>query len=138
MTARKSQLEKTIQSAIQEFLELQEELGLLVYQKNNTGAVRINRPGAKSSFMRFGKKGSPDFIVWVPDCESATSGIQFREGCVDLTINQRRLLVTLFIEVKTDVGRQSDAQREFQVKVEKLGGNYFVVRSLDDVKKIIL
>ena len=131
MAVRKSQLEKTIQSAIQEFLELQEELGLLVYQKNNTGAVRIERPGAKSSFMRFGKKGSPDFLVW-----------RFRElriAALDHdTINFQAFLETLFIEVKTDVGKQSDAQRVFQQKVEKLGGIYLVVRSLDDVKKIIL
>lgn len=122
MAVRKSQLEKTIQSAIQEFLELQEELGLLVYQKNNTGAVRINRPGAKSSFMRFGKKGSPDFLVWR----------------VNDNFYNAECLETLFIEVKTDVGVQSDEQRKFQQKVEKLGGNYYIVRSLDDVKKIIL
>lgn len=122
MAVRKSQLEKTIQSAIQEFLELQEELGLLVYQKNNTGAVRIDRPNKKSSFLKFGKKGSPDFLVW--------------QRCDDFFDGD--YLKTLFIEVKTDVGVQSDEQRKFQQKVEKLGGNYYVVRSLDDVKKIIL
>lgn len=119
MAKRKSQLEKTIQSGIQEFLELQEELGNLVYQKNNTGAVRIERPGAKSSFMRFGKKGSPDFLVWKPDWNAGE-------------------LVSYFIEVKTDVGVLSDDQREFQRKIEKLGGCYYVVRSLDEVKKILL
>lgn len=125
MAKRKSQLEKTIQSGIQEFLELQEELGHLVYQKNNTGAVRIERPGAKSSFMRFGKKGSPDFLVWKPIPH---------EGLLCPCF----LLETFFIEVKTDVGVLSDDQREFQRKIERLGGCYYVVRSLDEVKKILL
>ena len=118
MPKRKSQLEKTIQSSIQAFLELQEELGNLVYQKNNTGAVRINRPGAKSSFMRFGKKGSPDFLVWQPDWNASE-------------------LISYFIEVKTDVGVLSKDQREFKQKVESLGGHYHIVRSLEEVKKIL-
>lgn len=119
---RTSQLEKHIQSAIEEFLQLQENLGRLVYQKNNTGAVRINRPGAKSSFMRFGKKGSPDFLVWRKSDE-------FFDG---------DYLETLFIEVKTDVGTLSEGQQEFKSMVEKLGGHYYVVRSFDDVKNLLL
>jgi hypothetical protein len=38
----------------------------------------------------------------------------------------------LFIEVKTDVGRQSDKQKEFEQIVKKLGFDYQLVRSLDD------
>ena len=40
------------------------------------------------------------------------------------------------LEVKTATGRQSEEQREIQNRVTAAGGLYFVVRSLDDVRKI--
>jgi len=45
--------------------------------------------------------------------------------------------ITYFFEVKTEKGKQSDAQIEFQSKVELLGFNYYLVRSLEDFRKII-
>jgi len=46
-------------------------------------------------------------------------------------------LKMLFIEVKNDIGKQSPAQIEFQARVESLGFQYFIVRSLADFKKIV-
>lgn len=43
----------------------------------------------------------------------------------------------LFIELKTPTGIQSDKQKEFQQIVTNLGFEYFVIRSLEDFKKII-
>lgn len=47
----------------------------------------------------------------------------------------------LFVEVKTAKGRQSDEQKEFQRRVESLGFNYLIWRSVDDAvlwsKKIL-
>lgn len=44
----------------------------------------------------------------------------------------------LFIEVKTDTGKQSDNQKVFESKVTALGFDYYLVRSLDDFKRILL
>ena len=44
----------------------------------------------------------------------------------------------LCIEFKTDIGRQSPAQAEWQVKVEAQGYRYEVVRSLEEFKKLII
>jgi hypothetical protein len=61
-------------------------------------------------------------------------------GAADLFIANQTLIVSdhgcglsngLFIEVKTDKGRQSEDQKIFQKKVENLGYSYFIVRSLD-------
>lgn len=41
------------------------------------------------------------------------------------------------LEVKTKKGRQSKYQKEFQEKLEKAGGLYYIVRSLEDAKNII-
>ena len=43
----------------------------------------------------------------------------------------------LCVEFKTEVGRQSDAQRLWQSKVEAQGFRYEVVRSLEEFKKLI-
>ena len=39
--------------------------------------------------------------------------------------------------VKTEKGKQSDKQKEFQATVENLGFDYFVVRNLDEFKQKI-
>ena len=43
----------------------------------------------------------------------------------------------LCVEFKTDIGRQSDAQRLWQSKVEAQGYRYEVVRNLDEFKELI-
>lgn len=43
----------------------------------------------------------------------------------------------LCIEMKTETGRQSDAQRLWQSKVEAQGFRYEVVRSLEEFKRLI-
>lgn len=40
----------------------------------------------------------------------------------------------IFVEVKNEKGKQSEKQKKFQESVE----NYFLVRSLDEFKKILL
>lgn len=45
---------------------------------------------------------------------------------------------TIYIELKTATGTQSKDQKEFQRQIESLGQKYYIVRSLDDFKKIIL
>jgi hypothetical protein len=42
-----------------------------------------------------------------------------------------------FIEVKTPTGRQTDTQWAFEQVVKVHGHHYHIVRSLDDVKKIL-
>ena len=44
----------------------------------------------------------------------------------------------LCVEFKTEVGRQSDAQRLWQSKVEAQGYRYEVVRSLEEFKRLIV
>ena len=45
------------------------------------------------------------------------------------------LPIIIYLEVKTKTGRQSHHQKLFQQRIESAGGFYYVVRSIDDVKK---
>ena len=44
---------------------------------------------------------------------------------------------TIFIEVKTPVGRQSKKQKHFQNVVESFGFRYMIMRSVGDAKKLL-
>ena len=44
---------------------------------------------------------------------------------------------TYFIEIKTPTGKQSKQQKRFQQAVERLGFEYIIMRSLDDVREFI-
>jgi hypothetical protein len=44
----------------------------------------------------------------------------------------------LFIECKDEKGRQSDKQKEFEKSIISQGHKYFLVRSLDEFKKIVI
>ena len=49
-----------------------------------------------------------------------------------------KLFHGLFIEMKTDKGRQSESQKEFQAVAETNGYKYVVCRSFEDFKNEIL
>ena len=44
----------------------------------------------------------------------------------------------LFLEIKRPKGKQSEHQKNFQAEIEGQGGEYYVVKSLEDLIKIIL
>jgi len=44
---------------------------------------------------------------------------------------------SLFIEVKTPTGVQSNTQKDFQDTVQKLGFKYYLIRTLEEFKQCI-
>lgn len=81
------------------------------FWRNNVGAVQTQYKG-KSGFLRFGKVGSSDIIG----------------------VLRGRLIA---IEVKTQKGKVSDAQRDFLTNIERCGGYAIIARSLDDVIALV-
>ena len=56
-------------------------------------------------------------------------------GYPDLTLFKDNK--TIFIEVKNEKGIQSELQKYVQKQLQKEGFKYFLVRSLDEFKKIV-
>ena len=112
--------ESEIIKAIKDYLQYLENQGRLMFIRNNSGATVV-KSNTGSRYITYGKKGSPDIFVYL-------SGIIFGEICY---------LRTLALEVKKAKGTQSKVQKEWQENFEKLGGEYYIVRSVEDVKKII-
>jgi len=93
--------------------------GCMVW-RNNTGKFRaMNDP---QRIVTVGQVGSADIIGVRP--------IVITADMVGKTIGQ-----AVAIEVKTDKGRQSNAQKKWQIAWEKHGGLYVLARSPDDVYK---
>lgn len=44
----------------------------------------------------------------------------------------------IFIEFKTPKGRQTEKQKEFEDRIKKHGYAYYIIRSFEEFKKIIL
>ena len=57
-------------------------------------------------------------------------------GVADLTILLPNAK-TIFVELKTDVGKQSEVQKLFENKVKNLNFEYYIVRNLNDFKDLI-
>lgn len=80
--------------------------------RNNSGAMKYayKRKNGQihNGFMRFGAVGSPDII--------AVYNGKF-----------------IGVECKDRYGKQSPAQKEFEAKVKKAGGEYWLIRSIDEL-----
>lgn len=99
--------EKATQKACIDYLEAK---GIFHY-RNNSGAV-VSEYKGKQRFMRFGASGSPDIIA---------------------VINGRYI----GFEIKDIKGKQSENQILFQESLEKAGGAYHLIKTIDEFLNII-
>lgn len=99
--------EKETQKACLDYLEALR----LFHYRNNSGAMALESKGMRR-FVRFGAAGSPDIIV---------------------VIKGRYI----GFEIKDVKGKQSESQVAFQEQLERAGGAYHVIRSIDDFIGII-
>ena len=119
--------EADVIKVISDYLQIQRNQGKLMYIRNKSGAMPVVDGKNKRRYIRFGDKGSPDFLVWKPSVKWAYP----THVGVDI-------LRSIAIEAKSDISKQSPDQIKWQADFEKLGGEYYIVRSLDDLIKIIL
>ena len=105
-------LETGIQTAILNYLSYYENQGKLYCFRSNSFGGFIQRSNGTRGYIKNNKRGLPDIVCCI-------SG---------------RFLA---LEIKTDKGKQSEFQKAAQTAIEKSGGLYSIVRSVDDVEKII-
>lgn len=85
---------------------------------------------------------SPQHIIFSVPNESSNAKEQMYKKSLGLIAGVSDLIIiqpnkVSFVEVKTQSGKQSEKQKEFQNKVELLGFKYYLVRSLEDFKKLV-
>jgi len=86
----------------------------------NTGAVKVD-----DRFVRFGVEGFSDIIA-IPTVSGHFKGIPVK------------WTEPWFLEVKSAKGRQSAEQVSFERQVKDAGAQYFLVRSVEDIKRELL
>lgn len=96
------------------FDETYPNLALLLHHSPNEGALMDKRAAAKRKAMGV-RAGFPDFILCIP----------------------KGRFCGLAIELKTEKGKQSDTQKEWQRAFESVGGHYSIIRSEGDFKTLI-
>jgi hypothetical protein len=104
--------EAELSRVIKDYLQFQENLGKLYFVRNNSLAGTLLRKNGYKSYVRQGKKGSPDFIV-------------LADGKY------------IGLELKGEGGKLSPEQEEAKKKIEKLGGIYKIITSLEDLIEIL-
>jgi len=109
-----------IQKAIKDYLQILENQGKLMFLRNQAGGYATK----EGHYIKMGKKGSPDLLVWLWEVYPLDI------GCFNYT-------KAIALEVKNEKGKQSPAQKEWQEKFEKIGGEYYIVRSVDEVMEIL-
>lgn len=106
--------EKELENSIMEFLRYQ--VGVFAFKVNTIG-VYDARIGAYRKTSKYLMNGTPDIIA-----------------CV----NHSGIGVFVGMEVKSDTGRQSKDQKEFQELIQdRSNGYYFIVRSIQDAKRVL-
>ena len=121
--------ESDIIRAVNDYLQIQRNQKKLMFIRNNSGAIPIVDGKNKRRYIRFGDKGSPDFLVWISKLKSFPDG-NFHSQLISY-------LRSIALEAKSDIGKQSIDQIEWQADFERLGGEYYIIRSIEELIKII-
>lgn len=90
----------------------------LDYIRVNSGMLKggayTNRFGVtKDRLIKLARAGTPDIIIFFPNGK------------------------TVFMELKSDTGTQTDAQKEYQANIERLGFNYYLIFSIEQAMTVI-
>ena len=133
--SKKPLTEKQIQNMIIRYLEWRKDI---FFWRQNSGSFTekaksvlskiINSTPGLSSAIKARIVGSFYRQIGHYDCASV-------KGLPDIIVIQNGKFIGL--EVKTKTGRQRETQKKVQSKIERVGGEYYIVRSVDDVKEIL-
>jgi hypothetical protein len=94
----------------------------------------------QKSIVRYFKREYPEYIIFSTNNEACYRSSYFLESGVLQGVSDLVIVLpnkVLFVELKTTQGRQSKSQKEFETKINSLGYDYHVIRSLDDFKELI-
>lgn len=103
--------ERNLQRQAVEYLNYQQNAGRLLFLRVNSGMIPID--AARRRMVRMAPAGFPDLIIF----------------------GQRR---TVFVELKSDTGKQTPAQLEFERKAQAMGYQYVVIRSFIELEALIV
>ncbi len=111
MTLLPPMSEADLKLAVAEYLEILTNQGKLYADRLNSGEVIILQ-GQSRRRVKLCREGTADFLVL---CQGKV----------------------IYLECKSSKGRQSPAQRAFELLVKAQGASYYIVRSVDELDGIL-
>ena len=119
--------ESEIQKSILDYLQILENQKKILFIRLNAGMIPILNPNGSWRMLKGAPAGWPDIIVWKPVKRYGQS-----------VVSGRDYLMTYFLEVKRPhTGKQTPQQVSFEASVNRIGGSYHVVTSLNAVQRIL-
>jgi hypothetical protein len=105
--------EGIVKISILQFLEVySKKCPVMFWTQESVGIYDARLGGFRNKQSRFQKNGVADIIM---------------------IKNYYDLPIVIFFEVKSEKGRQSSSQKDFEKEINEINGFYFVVKSIDDV-----
>jgi hypothetical protein len=125
---------KLVKQKVPESGVLKACLDLLAYsriwhERRNTVPVLVDDGRGGKRPIKVGEKGTPD-IMATPWPHNAEGPHDCEGECCDIPW-------ILWIECKSDTGRQSPEQKEFQRRAEQAGHHYLLVRDVDTLRDFL-
>lgn len=111
MTTLNKQSEAQLKQAVADYLQVKQNQGALYFDRLNSGEAMIETPDSRRRVMLC-RPGTADFYL-------------IRKGSL------------IFLELKTVTGKQSKEQKEFEDLVTWHGAEYYVIRDIDEVIRIV-
>ena len=110
--------ESQIMQAVGDYLQYAQNQGKLYYTRLNSGSAFVKR-GNKFYKIQLCEKGTADFFVLT----SSQSGLSIPR--------------IIFLELKAGKRKQELEQKEFQRLIENFGAEYCLVRSIEELQKLL-
>ncbi len=95
----------------------------------------------QKSIVRWFRKEYPEYLLFSTNNEATYNNSYFLEsgvlsGVSDLIVVLPNKII--FVELKAERGIQSKTQKEFELKLKYLGYEYYIIRSLESFKELIM
>lgn len=113
--------EKDLKLAVSDYLQYGTNQGKWYADRLNSGEV-IVVAGQSRRRVTLCKEGTADFMVLKQGSTCGECGPELR---------------LIFLELKGEKGKISPTQNAFKILVENQGASYFIIRSIEDLEKVL-
>ena len=117
--------EADLKRAVNDYLQILMNQGKLYYDQLNSGEI-VALFGKSRRRIKLSREGTADFYV--------LQTTELWDGVHATRIPACRVI---FLELKSESGRQSPEQGAFRILVEMQGAEYCLIRSIDELEAIL-
>ena len=112
--------ESDLKRTVSDYLQIGMNQRKWYYDRLNSGSAFVGTPQHPRR-IKLCREGTADFMVLV--------GVIHREVWAYTRI--------IFLELKSEKGKQRPEQEDFQLDVEYQGAEYFIIRSIEELQEIL-